>query len=391
MKIDSLKHCIDRKSVTDLGLYIHIPFCRVRCQFCAFYVKTSQEESVQAFLDGFAREIHLYGRDVGWGTIPVSSVYLGGGTPTVLSARQLVAVLDEIEKWFTLADGAEITVEGHPGTINREDLSVLRRRGFNRISLGAQSFDDGELVQLGGRSESLATETAVVFARQAGFENISLDLMYGFPGHSMPSWNRTLEATLALAPTHLSCYAFTVEEGSHVYDKVERGTALPPDEELQATLEFFMGKYLKAAGYEQYEISNFCQPGFFCRHNLRYWQGESYLGLGPSAQSYVSGVRFGNLSDLDAYCEAMRHDELPVEHLEVLDSQAMKREHIVFGLRTMQGVLHHQVASLSEKDTAWGGVVHRLHHEGLLAEEKGYVRLTQKGLQFADTVAVALL
>ena len=391
MKIDSLKKYFDGQSSSSLGLYIHIPFCRVRCQFCAFYVQLHHEERVQAFLLGLTHEIQLYGRDIGMGNIPVSSVYFGGGTPTVLSSQQLVGVLDDIQKWFTIADEAEISLEGHPGTINREDLQILRSRGFNRISLGAQSFDDQELLQLGGRAVSQATETAVALSRQAGFENISLDLMYGFPGHSTSSWQRTLNATLALEPNHLSCYAFTVEEGSHFYDRVEQGTVLGPNEEAQASLALFTADYLNSAGYEQYEISNFCQPGFSCQHNLRYWQGESYLGLGPSAQSFVSGVRFGNPLDLDSYCLTIAQGELPVEQLEVLDSQEVKREHIVFGLRTMKGVLHNQVESLSENNVEWGRAFQQLHMQGLLMEEAGYVRLTQKGLQFADTVAVALL
>ncbi len=391
MKIDSLKKAFAGKSVASLGLYVHIPFCRVRCQFCAFYVQTLQEERVQAFLAGLVREIQLYGREVGLGNIPVTSVYVGGGTPTVLSASQLVVVLDAIRKWFTVTDEAEISLEGHPGTINLEDLSVLRSKGFNRISIGAQSFDDQELVQLGGRSVSQATKSAVAFSREAGFENISLDLMYGFPGHTTASWERTLDATLALGPAHLSCYAFTVEDGSHFHEKVERGMALAPNEEVQAMLALFTIDYLKAVGYEHYEISNFCQPGFSCQHNLRYWRGESYLGLGPSAQSYVSGVRFGNTSDLGIYCEEVTQEELSVENLDVLAPEEVQREHIVFGLRTLQGVLHHQVESLSKINKEWGGVVKELEKQELLAMESGYMRLTQKGLQFADTVAVALL
>lgn len=388
MKIDIIKNCICEKPTASLGLYIHIPFCRVRCQFCAFYVQTHREAQVQVFLTKLAHEIQLYGRAVGLGNIPISSVYFGGGTPTVLSAKQLVNVLDEIQRWFTVTDTAEISLEGHPGSINREDLEVLRSRGFNRISIGAQSFDDQELLQLGGRSLSRETEASVEYSRQAGFENISLDLMYGFPGHTTTSWNRTLEATLALTPTHLSCYAFTVEEGSHFYERVEQGTAFAPDEEVQASLAWLTVEYLEAVGYEQYEISNFCQPGFSCQHNLRYWQGESYLGLGPSAQSFVGGARFGNPSDLDIYCAAT---DLPVEQLEVLDFQEIQREHIVFGLRTMQGVLQHQIDSLADINKDWGGTVLRLEKEGFLAEEKGYMRLTRKGMQFADTVSVALL
>lgn len=391
MTLDVLKKSIHEKSNPNLGVYIHIPFCRVRCQFCAFYVQTFREKKVQAFLDGLDREIHLYGREIGLENIPVTSLYFGGGTPTMLSARQLVQVFDEINTWFDVAADAEISLEAHPGTVDQQSLHMLRSRGFNRLSIGAQSFDDQELLQLSGRSTRRTTQTAMEFARQAGFENISLDLMYGFPGHTADSWEQTLDATIALAPTHLSCYAFTVEEGSHLYDKVKNGTVCPPDEAVQARLATLTGEYLKAAGYEQYEISNFCQSGFACRHNLRYWQGESYLGLGPSSQSFVSGVRFGNVADLDSYCLALIQKELPIDHLEALKTQEIQREQIVFGLRTMRGVLRDQVGYLSERDVGWARAFSGLKVQGLLVEEEGYVRLTEKGIHFADTVAVALI
>jgi len=391
MKIESLKKCIPEKASVSLGVYIHIPFCRVRCQFCAFYVQIHQEEKVQAFLTRLGREIQLYGREIGLDTIPVTSIYFGGGTPTVLSSRQLVHVLDDIRKWFAVTADAEISVEAHPGTVNRESLIVLRSQGFNRLSIGAQSFDNQELLQLGGRSVSQTTQTTMEYARQAGFDNLSLDLMYGFPRHAVASWERTLNATVALKPTHLSCYAFTVEEGSHFHDKVKQGTASVPDEALQARLARFTGEYLKVAGYEQYEISNFCQAGFACQHNLRYWQGESYLGLGPSSQSFVSGVRFGNVADLDSYSLALTQKELPIDYLEVLEAPEVQREQIVFGLRTMRGVLRDRVGSLSWRDAEWARAFSGLKEQGLLVEEEGYVRLTEKGIQFADTVAVALI
>jgi oxygen-independent coproporphyrinogen III oxidase len=391
MKVDCLKKFLSRKSDASLGLYIHIPFCRVRCQFCAFYVQTQQEEKVQTFLTGLEREIALYGREIGLEHVPVTSVYFGGGTPTVLSPRQLVRILDQIKTWFSVQEESEISLEGHPGSINPEGLAMLRLGGFNRLSIGAQSFDDRELLQLGGRSESFTTKAAVESARQVGFDNISLDLMYGFPGHTTISWNRTLDATLALGPTHLSCYAFTVEEGSQFYEKVECGTVCAPDDEMQANLARFTCDYLRDAGYQQYEISNFCQPGFSCQHNFRYWQGASYLGLGPSAQSFVSGVRFGNPADIRQYGSTLARRELPVEQVEVLNTQEIQREDIVFGLRTMEGVPIDKVRSLSGMDGEWDRALSGLKNQGLLAETEGTMRLTKEGIRFADTVAVALL
>lgn len=390
MKIDYLKTVFHQKSIPSLGVYIHIPFCRVRCQFCAFYVQTYQNKKVQDFLEGLDREIHLYGEKIGFKGIPATSVYFGGGTPTVLSVQHLTQIFHSIQKWFAVSADAEISVEAHPAAVNFEDLKLLHSHGFNRISIGAQSFDDQELEKLGGRALSLATQKAVISARQAGFENISLDLMYGFPSHTCTSWHQTLKSAIALEPTHLSCYAFTVEEGSHFHDLVQKGL-VGPNESLQSDLAKFTIDFLENSGFVRYEISNFSKPDFACKHNLRYWQGEDYLGFGPSAQSFVSGARFGNEADLDSYCSTLVQEELPIEQLEVLTHQKLIRERIIFGLRTAKGVPCERVRTLFRKDTKWAGEFNGLKEQGLLAEEEGYVLLTEKGIQFADTVAVALL
>ena len=386
-----LQERLRTKSLSSLGLYIHIPFCRVRCQFCAFYVKPHYQKYVQAFLDGLAREIDAYGDLYGLNTTPVTSVYFGGGTPTVLSAKQLVAVLDNIERTFRVSKDAELSIEAHPNTINFENLTILRSRGFNRLSMGVQSFDDHELQQLGGRSESQTTEKVFELARQVGFQNINLDLMYGFLGHTLSSWEQTLDATINLKPAHVSCYAFTVEEGSYFYEKVLVGEASEPEEALQNDLGKFTRISLERKGYEQYEISNFCQPGFACQHNLRYWTSEAYLGFGPSAQSYLGGVRFGNVGDLNSYCEILANSELPFKNLEPLNIQQIQKERIIFGLRMRKGVSVERVRSLSKKNVAWGRSLVTLVNQGLISEEEGHVRLTTRGIQFADSVSAALI
>lgn len=386
-----LQERLQAKLPSSLGLYIHIPFCRERCQFCAFYVKPHYHEYVEAFLNGLAQEIDAYGELYGLNAIPVTSVYFGGGTPTALSAKQLVMVLDNIERIFRVSPEAELSIEAHPGTINFENLAVLYSRGFNRLSIGAQSFDDRELRQLGGRSESQTTEKAFELARQVGFKNINLDLMYGFPEHTLYSWEETLDYTINLNPTHVSCYAFTVEEGSYFYEKVLAREVHRPEEALQNDLGKFTVIILERKGYEQYEISNFCQSGFSCQHNLRYWTSEAYLGLGPSAQSYLSGVRFGNVGDLNSYCEILASGGLPFDNLEPLSIQEIQKERIVFGLRMRKGVSVEQVRLFSEQNYSWGQSLITLENQGFIAEEEGHIRLTAKGIQFADSVSVALI
>jgi len=391
MDLRTLTTSIQPTSDTSLGLYLHIPFCRVRCQFCAFYVETHQENKARAFLEHIGREIHLYSNEIGLGTLPVTSVYFGGGTPTALSARQLVHLFHQVREAFAVAADAEVSIEVHPGTVDVGMLSTLRSEGFNRLSIGVQSFDDQELMELGGRSKNKTTCTAIDLACQAGFDNINLDLMYGFPGHTTDAWQRTLEAAIAVNPHHLSCYAFTVEEGSHFHQKVMQGLTSPLDEESQVHLATVTSDVLESGGYVQYEISNFCRPGFACNHNLRYWQGQSYLGLGPSAQSFVGERRFGNVEDLELYGLALTQDELPVDDLEVLSSQKLQREQVLFGLRKIQGVPSMQVELLEREDQEWAFAFRGLQNQGFLTEEEGYIRLTKKGILFADTVAVALL
>lgn len=372
----------------DLGLYVHVPFCRMRCRFCAFYMEIHREDRVQTFLRALDRELCLYADDLGLCRVPVRTIYLGGGTPTTLTPRQLIRVVRAIRERFTVEHDAEVCVEVHPGTVTQAGLEALRIAGVTRLSIGGQSFDEQELLELGGRTFGVGTRQAVQWARSAGFDNISLDLMFGFPGQSVESWQRTLEETLAVFPTHLSCYAYTLEEGSPLHRAFVRGKGLEPDQAFQVLLEEMAVAHLSAAGFERYEISNYCQPGYACRHNMRYWQGQAYLGLGPSAQSYLGPVRFGNVGNVERYAEALQAARLPVDELACLSPEQVDRERMAFGLRLLAGVpvgpgLNDRAASLVQ-------TVHQLQQEGLLVEEQETLRLTDVGRRYADTVAVAL-
>lgn len=228
------------------------------------------------------------------------------------------------------------------------------------------------------------------WARFAGFTNISLDLMFGFPGQSMESWRRTLDEAIALLPTHLSCYAYTLEEGSPFYQEVMRGKGSVPDEEFQVALEASAVERLAAAGFERYEISNYCRPGYECRHNKRYWQVQPYLGLGPSAQSCLGHLRFGNMADVEGYADCLKRGTLPLDEITNLSPDQVNRERMVWGLRMLSGVPVKVKAM--ERKTALLHTIHQLREEGLLRMEKeGQVRLTDLGIRFADSVAVALL
>ncbi|HTK86754.1 MAG TPA: radical SAM family heme chaperone HemW, partial [Nitrospiraceae bacterium] len=318
------------------------------------------------------------------------TVYFGGGTPTALQSLDLCEILSCVQAGFGLQPDAEITVEAHPDTVTVDGLGQLASAGFNRISFGVQSLDEGELAGMGRVLLPGSTRTAVAAAREAGFTNISLDLIFGVSGQTLESWQSTLAQAIALYPTHLSCYALTVEEGTRLIVDIRRGDRANPEDALQNAMEDEAVNQLTAAGFTRYEISNFCRPGYACRHNALYWKDGEYLGLGPSAQSYVGGVRFGNVEDLKGYQDMLARHCLPIAEREQLDPEQCYREALVFGLRLIEGTpaesIHaHKLGADCEVKIAL------LLNEGWLEETGGRIKLTAVGRRFADSIAVELL
>jgi len=256
--------------IPSLGLYVHVPFCRVRCPFCPFYVEIHRQQQVRPFLDALKRELCFYSEMTVFHNVPLATVYVGGGTPTTLTTTELRELLAWIQDGFSLAPDVEISIEAHPETVSENTLKELRIAGFNRLSLGIQSFDGSELNRLGGRILNQGPHATVVQSRDAGFQNINLDLMYGFPGHILDAWRYSLDKAIASSPEHLSCYAFTIEEGTHVYEEATKGHVSIPEDGLQLLLEGEATTRLSEYGYKRYEVSNFSQVGFECRHNMRY-------------------------------------------------------------------------------------------------------------------------
>lgn len=369
-----------------IGVYIHVPFCRQRCHFCAFYLEAAKPERMEAFCSALAREIDFYGsRHVTDGR-PLRSLYFGGGTPTTLPATQLVALLKRAQAVWSLEDSAEMTVEAHPSTVTPKDLSVLAEAGFNRLSMGVESMDQRDFIPIGRPGLVGEAERAVKAARTAGFRNINLDLMYGLPGQTLESWLNTLQATLALEPTHVSCYALTVEEETRLARDIAKNLIPPPNEALQVEMESAAEALLQAAGFERYELSNYALPGFACRHNKLYWTGGDYLGLGPSAQSYVNGVRFGNIDDLTAYVDCLSACRLPIAERTELTDGEQRRDALVFGLRLIEGVPLRVVHLSTPQHQALTALAGR----GFIEWKENRVRLTQLGRRYADSVAEQL-
>jgi oxygen-independent coproporphyrinogen-3 oxidase len=366
-----------------LGLYIHVPFCRTRCHFCSFSLQIHRDDRAARYLGALVREIHLHAEQNSTGNRPLETIYFGGGTPTALTANQLISILAQVRDAFGTAADPEITVEAHPDTVSDDGLRQLADAGVNRISFGVQSTNDSELLRIGRRTSGDRTHDAVAMARRAGFANINLDLIYGLQGQTLDGWLATLENARSLEPAHVSCYALTVEEKTKLHIDVRRGDAVEPDAALQNDMEEAAAKQLASAGFTRYEISNYARPGFACRHNLLYWEGQDYLGLGPSAQSYLDGRRFGNLHDTEPYCTTLETGRLPIAGSETLSPEQRLRERLVFGLRLIEGI---HPGLLTNTETR-----RRLIDQGLLEETDGRIKLTEAGRRYADTVAVELI
>ena len=371
------------------GLYLHIPFCHQRCHFCAFYLEIHQPQRTDEFVNALLQEIRIYADLDPFCSTPLDSAYLGGGTPTVLASDRLGAILSTVGLTFGIRDRAEITVEAHPGTVTERSLTSLLEASFKRLSIGDESMNQRKKALVGRPGTPLETRRAVKAARTAGFRNICLDLIYGLPGQTNQSWAASLERAIALEPTHVSCYALTVEEGTHLERGIRRGTVTAPDPILQNELEDEAEERLSAAGFQRYEISNYARPGYASRHNLLYWQGGRYLGLGPSAQSYIGNRRFGNLSDLEGYQASLRSGSLPIVDAEELSPVEQALDRLIFGLRLIDGLS--LADSGLEEAPGFSQAVQPLIAERLVAVDEGKIRLTRLGRRFADSVAVRLL
>ncbi len=368
------------------GLYLHIPFCRQRCDFCAFYLEIYHESRAETFVRSLMHEIGLSAQQYVTASRPIQSVYFGGGTPTALAATQLTAILSEIRKHFTLTSDCEITVEAHPSTISEQDLVQLYQSGVTRMSFGAESMEDGDLARIGRPGAVSETVTAVTQAQAAGFTNINLDLMYGLPDQNLASWKRTMAHCLTLEPTHLSAYALTVEEETRLASNIQRQQSPAPDEGLQIAMDEATQRMLGDAGYERYEVSNYAKPGYACRHNLLYWTNGEYLGFGPSAQSYLDGTRFGNVADLAVYNTSLAASRLPIEDRTRLSEEEQLRDTVIFGLRLIRGIpsqhLHQHAANYGHAT-----ITAELLAQQLIEEDGERSRLTARGLLQADTIA----
>jgi oxygen-independent coproporphyrinogen-3 oxidase len=379
------------------GIYVHVPFCATRCGYCDFNTYTAGElngdggrvaagRTRDGYVAAALAELALARRVLGDAAPPVETVFVGGGTPTLLAPGQLAAILHAIEQAFGLAPGAEVTTEANPESVDPASLAALRAAGFTRVSLGMQSAAPHVLATLDrthtpGRAVAAARE-----ARAAGFEHVSLDLIYGTLGESGDDWRASLDAALAAEPDHLSAYALIVEPGTRLAAQIARGALPAPDDDVLADRYELADTTLRDAGMQWYEVSNWAaHGGAACRHNLGYWRGGDWWGIGPGAHSHVGGVRWWNVLHPSAYAARLAEGASPAAGRELLDAETRRVERVMLELRLAEGL------SLDALDDAGRAAARQAADDGLATLDDDRLRLTLRGRLLADAVVRALL
>jgi len=366
-------------SYEQAGLYVHVPFCLTRCGYCDFNAYAGLGHLADRYVEALRREAGLAAPV--WSGTGFASVFFGGGTPTTLDPDVLAHLLGDLRSTFAVAPDAEVTVEANPDTVDGPSLRRLLEGGVTRLSFGVQSFDPAVLRSLERVHSAAAARRAYGAAREAGFRDVNLDLIYGAEGETPASWERTLREASALGPNHLSCYALTVEPATSLGRRLAAGRTPPPDPDAQADLYDLACDLLAGAGFDHYEVSNWARPGKHCRHNLGYWEGRPYLGLGAGAHSFRNGVRWWNVRRPEAYLQAVESGRLPIAGEERPTADERRLEALLLGLRTSGGIPWTWVQADRFAPILEGG----------LGERRGdrFV-LTERGLLLANEVVTAL-
>lgn len=361
-------------------LYVHIPFCARICLYCAFYKERADSSQTQRFCEALLSEME---DAAGRFPLKLETIFLGGGTPTALTTAQLEYLLGGMRGRLDLSRVKEWTVEANPGSVSPRKAALLRMMGVSRASLGVQSWDDGLLKLLGREHDAVQAEASFHILREAGFENVSIDLMFGLPGQTLGQWEADLEKTIALRPDHISTYCLTYEEDTEFFLRHARGEFREDPESDAQFLEAAI-RMLEAADFQHYEISNYARPGFASAHNRGYWAGHDYLGVGPSAFSTVGMQRWQNVCDYRAYADRVLAGSSPIGSTETLTPEMKRTERIALALRTRDGIPSRELRP-------WPNESRELIGLGLLREADGTFVLTPRGKLLADSVAAAFL
>lgn len=378
-----------------LSIYLHIPFCATKCTYCAFNTYVNLDSLIPAFVDALTQEINLIAETNPYAV--VESIYFGGGTPTLLSPQQFDQLLGALARGFKWADDIEISTEANPNDLSLPYLKELYRLGIHRMSIGMQSSNQNELILFDRRHDNQTVIHAMQMVREAGFKNINLDLIYGFPNQTLQTWETSLKQVIALAPEHVSLYALTLEEGTSLKSRVDYGSLPMPDDDLTADMYELATTSLNQAGYEQYEISNWAKVGYECRHNLQYWYNAPYVGLGPGAHGFAGGVRYATILSPQRYISAMKEGkgEYTFPHTPaVVDARKVSVDEDIAETLMMCLRLLKEGVSLPEFRKRFatdlldlhGKTFKRFESYGLLEITSDRVRITEKGRLLSNMI-----
>ena len=374
----------------NLALYFHIPYCKQKCPYCDF--NSYGNGMNKDFVTALKEEIGIKSKNID--QYQIGSVFFGGGTPTTLSSFQITDILNFCFNKFSIKSDCEVSIEVNPGTIDYQYLKLLRNKGFNRLSLGCQSFNNDLLKKIKRIHNCDEIFQSISAARKTGFKNISLDLMFGLPGQSFEIWEETLQSATQLKPTHISVYNLTIEKETPFYDQLRKGILILPSEGLQLKMYKRAVEYLSQAGYIHYEISNFAVKGYECRHNKVYWNNNEYVGFGPGAASYLNGTRSKNILSPEKYIETLlEKKEIPLFEKETLDQKKSMWETLMLGLRMVKGINLSDFEKRFGKtlDSEFDEKIRKLRNEHFLEYSDKKLKLTRKGILYSNEVFVELI
>lgn len=364
-------------------MYIHIPFCQSRCIYCGFY-STTLLALRDSYVSALVNEMQM--REPG---SEISTIYLGGGTPSQLTIAQLRTIIYNINKVYRVAQDAETTIECNPDDITEEYALAIRKMGFNRVSLGAQTFSDDRLRQIRRRHNAEQVDNAVETLRKAGFQNISIDLMFGFPGETLDQWLSDIEHAISLRPQHISAYSLMYEEGTPLHRMLDEGKIEETDEDLSLQMFETLVAKLTAAGYEHYEISNFAMPSFRSRHNSSYWRNVPYIGLGAAAHSYDMRSRSWNIADISEYIRIVGTGKRPIEDSENIDADTHYNDIVTTAMRTREGIALDMLTP--EQRRYLLNTAQPMAERGLVKITDTHVSLTHQGIFVSNSVMAELI
>ncbi|MEF2902368.1 MAG: radical SAM family heme chaperone HemW [Terrisporobacter sp.] len=374
-----------------LGLYIHIPFCVTKCKYCDFNsFKIDLNEKIK-YLNYLGEEMKLYKEEIK--NREIDSVFVGGGTPSILNENEINILFEKIKENFNIKSNAEITMECNPGTLTLNKLKVMKKSGVNRLSIGLQAVQNHHLKYIGRIHTFEEFEKNYHDAKQMGFDNINIDLMYALPNQSREDWMESLEKVVKLNPTHISAYSLILEENTELFKMYERDEFNLLDENTDIEMYEYTIDYLKSHGYNQYEISNYAKDNFECKHNVLYWKCEEYVGIGASASGYFNGIRYNNICELDNYEKMILEGEKPIEWEEKLSIKDEIEESIFLGLRMNEGI---QISDFKEKynfdfEKEYKNEIEKLSKMELIEIDNNLMKLTQKGREISNSVFVEFI